>query len=178
MACCEIPELDGMIIYRWGSNRKIIHKWSLRGKSSMNGILSGKSSTKRYHWTIGLGIFQQAMFDCHRVNIHQNDPYWLVNHGTYSSTIDHVFSWHVSPWKRFVQFCGSGGNISSQVAIVLVEGTKGEEILGDMWRYADHIIMAAAEKERSETVSRKWHRDVNVPLVILRVPKFLHLQSK
>jgi hypothetical protein len=48
MACCEIPELDGIIIYRWVSNGKIIHKWSLRGKSSMNGILSGKSSTKRY----------------------------------------------------------------------------------------------------------------------------------
>jgi hypothetical protein len=31
----------------------------------------------------------------------------------------------------------------------------GEEILGDMWRYSDHIIMAAAEKGRSETVSRK-----------------------
>jgi hypothetical protein len=48
MACCEIPELDGIIIYRWVSNGKIIHKWSLRGKSSMNGILSGNSSTKRY----------------------------------------------------------------------------------------------------------------------------------
>ena len=120
MACCEIPELDGMIIYRWGSNRKIIHKWSLRGKSSMNGILSGKSSTKRYHWTIGLGIFQQAMFDCHRVNIHQNDPYWffpgmfrrgnvLCNFAAQVG-ISH-YKWRLSLWKaqkgrRYWEICG------------------------------------------------------------------------